>query len=214
MQPLLVFDLDGTLVDSVPDLAAALNRLAATQGLAGFDHAEVRGMIGDGIAALLRRALAARGRAEEPALLAGFAADYAAHCAELTRPYPGVPELLDTLQAQGWRVALCTNKPEAATRALLAALGLLHHFVAIGAGDTFPARKPDPAHLGATVAAAGGGPAIMVGDHHNDMAAAAGAGARSIWASWGYADADPGADAVAHAPGDIPGLAMAWQPPH
>ncbi len=104
------------------------------------------------------------------------------------RPYPGVADGLRVLVGEGWKLAVCTNKPERAARALLAALGLAERFAAIGGGDSFPVRKPDPAHLLATLRAAGGDPAhaVMAGDHANDVAAARGAGVPCIFAGWGY----------------------------
>lgn len=197
----LLLDLDGTLVDSVPDLAAALNRLIRSRGLAGFSEPEVALMVGDGVAKLLERAFAARGKLPDSAAIADYSADYLAHAATATRPYPGVEQALDELADDGWRMAVCTNKPEAAARALLSALGLTRHFVAIGGGDSFPVRKPDPAHLLATLRAAGGVPelAVMAGDHANDVAAAHGAGLPCIFAAWGYGPPamSAGADAVA-----------------
>ncbi len=197
----LILDLDGTLVDSVPDLAAALNRLMAGRGLASFGRAEVTAMVGDGAAALLARAFAARGVAQDGPALEVFLGDYTAHTAVETRAFPGVETGLAQLAADGWRLAVCTNKPEAAARALLAALGLDRFFASVGGGDSYPVRKPDPAHLLATLAAAGGvvGGAVMTGDHHNDVAAAAGAGVPCIFAAWGYGPAAMGADAAATA---------------
>jgi phosphoglycolate phosphatase len=198
----LLLDLDGTLVDSVPDLAAALNRLLGTRGLAPLSRAEIAPMVGDGVAKLVERALAARGQAPDEGALAEYSADYGAHAAVETRPYPGVAEALNSLTGEGWLLAVCTNKPEAAARSLLGALGLAQCFAAIGGGDSFPVRKPDPAHLLATLTAAGGDPAhaVMAGDHANDVAAARGAALPCIFAAWGYgplAMAD-GAAAVAH----------------
>ena len=183
-----VFDLDGTLVDSAPDIHAALDRLMARRRLPGFARAEVVGMIGDGVRVLLERAHAARGIALDEASFDHFMADYEANAAVLTRPVEGIPELLGALEATGWRLAVCTNKPEAAARVLLAGLGLDRHFSALGGGDSFPMRKPDPGHLRATLAAAGAAPeqAVMIGDHANDMLAARGAGVRAIFAGWGY----------------------------
>lgn len=188
MTRLAVFDLDGTLVDSAPDLHAALDRLMAARGLAPFDRATVIAMIGDGAKVLVERALAARGQAFDQAALDQFLADYGAAAAVETRPFPGIPEALDRLAADGWRLAVCTNKPEAPARELLAALGLAHRFAALGGGDSFPTRKPDPAHLLATIAAAGGlrDGAVMIGDHHNDIRAARGAGIPGLFVSWGY----------------------------
>ena len=195
----LLLDLDGTLVDSVPDLAASVNRLMAARDLAPFSHAEVTVMVGDGAAALLAKVFKARGVAQDADALDAFLTDYTAHTAGETRPYPGVEAGLRYLSDDGWRMAVCTNKPEAAARALLDALGLSGFFAAVGGGDSFPTRKPDPAHLLATLSAAGGVPerAIMVGDHHNDVLAARGAGVPCIFAAWGYGPRSMAEGAVA-----------------
>jgi phosphoglycolate phosphatase len=207
----LLFDLDGTLVDSIPDLTAALNRLMAARGLAPFAPAEVAPMVGDVAGVLVRRAFSARGRDAGAADIAAYVDDYTAHVDGDTRPYPGVAETLRRLGAEGWRCAVATNKPEAAARKLLAALSLEPFFAAIGGGDSFPVRKPDPGHLLHTLAAAGGAPdrAVMVGDHHNDIAAAAGAGMPCIFAAWGYSARQAGAAAAAVAErfADVPGIA-------
>ncbi len=114
------------------------------------------------------------------------------------------------MSVQGWRFAVCTNKPEAAARALLKSLAIDQWFVAIGGGDSFPTRKPDPAHLLSTLRAAGGSAqqAIMVGDHANDVAAARGAGLPCIFAAWGYGlpEMSEGADAIAQNFADLPDL--------
>ncbi|GGG28763.1 phosphoglycolate phosphatase, bacterial [Caldovatus sediminis] len=210
MQRTALFDLDGTLVDSAPDLHAATDRLMARLGLPGFARAEIVAMVGDGARALVERALAARGRSFDADALADFLADYTAHSAVQTRPFPGIPEALDALAAAGWRLAVCTNKPEAATRALLEALGLLGRFAAIGAGDSFAVRKPDPGHLLATLRLAGGAPAaaVMVGDHRNDVAAALAADLPCVFATWGYGPPmmAEGAAALARTPGELPAL--------
>ena len=183
----ILFDLDGTLVDSLPDLAASLNRVLAEEGLAPFAAQEVTGMVGDGLAALLARALAERGRNRDRALLARFRRDYFGAVAVASRPYPGVPETLAELAAEGWRMAVCTNKPEEAARRRLAALGLDAWFTCVAGADTFQVRKPDPRHLLATLDAAGGtaARAIMLGDHANDVAAARAAGIIPVFALWG-----------------------------
>jgi phosphoglycolate phosphatase len=197
----LLLDLDGTLVDTVPDLESALNRLMSIRGLAGFATAEVKAMVGDGVAALVAKAFAARGAVPDPAAVGDFITDYEAHAAVESRLYPGVADTLDRLAAQGWRLAVCTNKPERPARSLLSALGLARVVQALGAGDSFPVRKPDPAHLLATLALVGGSrdAAVMLGDHHNDVAAARAAGMPSIFATWGYGAAAmaEGSDAVA-----------------
>ncbi len=213
MPPTLVLDLDGTLVDSAPDLASALNRLMAARGLATFARPEVAAMIGDGARALVTRALAVRDAAFDEAALEAFMADYATNVAVDSAPFPGVPETLRQFVADGWRLAVCTNKPAAPSRALLEAIGLAPMMAAIGGGDSFPTRKPDPRHLLATLEAAGGTPdaAIMVGDHANDVGAATGAGLPCIFALWGYGPAAmaKGAAAVARNFSDLPEMAPA-----
>lgn len=215
MQPSVVFDLDGTLIDSAPDIAAALNRTLARHGLPGLQVGQVAAMVGDGARVLLARAFAAHKVSPAAAALddatAGYLADYAANSLVATAPYPGVVPTLAALRQAGWRMAVCTNKPEAAARAILAGLGL-DPFAAIGGGDSFPVRKPDPGHLSATLAVAGMTQAIMVGDHHNDILAARGCGLKVVWASWGYAAADPGADLAAESFAALPGLLASLRP--
>ncbi|MBK1658966.1 phosphoglycolate phosphatase [Paracraurococcus ruber] len=188
MPRLAIFDLDGTLVDSAPDIHAALDRLMAGQGRASFSRAEVTAMIGDGVRVLVQRATAARALDFSEALLEHFTADYTARAAEATALFPGIAGALAALRAEGWALAVCTNKPAAATAALLGALGLDGAFAAVGGGDSFPVRKPDPGHLLGTLHAAGGDPAraIMIGDHRNDVLAAQGAGLPCLFAGWGY----------------------------
>jgi phosphoglycolate phosphatase len=216
MQRTLVLDLDGTLVDSVPDLASALNRLMASRDLPAFARAEVAAMVGDGARVLVERGFAAHGRTPDEAALADFLVDYTANAAHETRPYPGVPDTLAVLAEQGWRMAVCTNKPIVPARSLLNALGLAGFFAAVGGGDSYAVRKPDPGHLLATLAEAGGDPAraLMVGDHHNDVLAASGAGMSAIFAAWGYGPLSAGADAAGTAATftDIPGLAARLLP--
>jgi phosphoglycolate phosphatase len=206
--PTLLLDLDGTLVDTVPDLAAALNRLMASRSLAPFTWPETQRMVGDGVAKLVERAFAARGIVPDSDAISNFSDDYGAHAAVGSRVYPGVPDTLAALAHEGWRLAVCTNKPEAAARTLLDALGLGPLIAAVGGGDSFPVRKPDPAHLLATLRAAGGTPdrAVMAGDHANDVAAALGAGVPCIFAGWGYGTEAMRAGAWAVAE-DFPALA-------
>jgi phosphoglycolate phosphatase len=198
-----VFDLDGTLVDSAPDLAAPLNRLLAAHDLAPHPLARVVGMIGDGARVLVARGFAAHGITLEGEALASatkaFLADYESALIVETALYPGVVDTLAALRAGGWRLAVCTNKPVGAANTMLQTLGVADFFSTIGGGDSFPTRKPDPAHLAATLAAMGASPerAVMIGDHHNDVAAARGCGVPAIWASWGYGPENPGGDAVA-----------------
>ena len=195
----LLFDLDGTLVNSVPDLTTALNTVVARDGLAPFAEAEVARMVGDGVRVLLERGFSARGATPDAEAQQRFMAVYGAHVADDSRPYPHVAETLRSLAEAGWRMAVCTNKPEALARKLLETLGLLGFFAAVAGGDSYPTRKPDPAHVTATLAAAGdsGAGAIMIGDHHNDISAATGAGLPCIYAAWGYGGPDMGAGAAA-----------------
>ncbi len=183
------------------------------RGLAGLAPAETATMVGDGVARLVERACAARCHQADAADHAAFVADYAAHVAVASRPYPGVADTLRELAAARWRLAVCTNKPEAAARALLRAFDLEALFAAIGGGDSFPVRKPDPRHMLATLAAAGGTPerAVAVGDHANDVAAAAGAGLPCIFAAWGYGPPAmaTGATAIAAAFTEVAALAGA-----
>lgn len=204
---LAIFDLDGTLVDSAPDLAAALNRCMAAQGLAPLSLPEVTAMIGDGARALLEKACAARATPFDEAILPGFLDDLEAHSAVLTRPYPGMVAALEALSARGWRHAICTNKPIAATRALLATLGLAPHFALVLGGDSLAVKKPHPDHVRGVLQGLGSAPgdAVMVGDHQNDIRAARGAGVRSVFAAWGYGDG-AGADLVAASPAALPEL--------
>lgn len=212
----ILFDLDGTLIDSVPDIAPALNRLLAARGLPGFAEQAVAGMMGDGAKVLVTRALAARDRTPDDATVAEFIADYTAHNAERTFVYPGVAAALERLAQDGWRMAVCTNKPAVAAHSVLAALGLGRWIAAVGGGDSFATRKPDPAHLLATLAAAGGerGRAVMVGDQHNDVAAAMGCGMPCVFAAWGYGPIETGAAAaaVARSADELPGLLDAVMP--
>jgi phosphoglycolate phosphatase len=181
-------DLDGTLADTVPDIAAALNRLMTARSLAAFSQPEVASMVGDGVAVLISRAFAARGVSPDEAALRDFTADYETHVAVESRLFPHVRPVLEGLARDGWQFAICTNKPERAARTLLGALGILPMLRAVGGGDSFPVRKPDPAHLLATLEQAGGRAeqALMLGDHRNDVVAAGGAGIRCIFAAWGY----------------------------
>jgi phosphoglycolate phosphatase len=184
----LLLDLDGTLVDTVPDLAAALNRLMRKRGLPVFSGDQVAAMIGDGVAVLVAKAFAARHRQPDAAAVMEMIADYTMHVAVESKLYPRVVPVLSGLVQQGWRLAVCTNKPEHAARDLLQTLGLLPLMSAVGGGDSFAMRKPDPGHLLATLALAGGrvDAAVMLGDHRNDVVAARGAGIPGIFAAWGY----------------------------
>ncbi len=184
----LLLDLDGTLVDTVPDLATAVNRLMRTRNLPEFTHTQVASMVGDGIAKLTERAFAAHNQQPDPQAFADLAAIYTAHVAVDSKLYPGVLPVMAELVQGGWRLAVCTNKPEQAARHLLQAVGVLPLLCAVGGGDSFPCHKPDPAHLLGTLTRAAGEvtAAVMLGDNRNDVLAAAGAGVPCIFAAWGY----------------------------
>jgi phosphoglycolate phosphatase len=188
-QPCLLLDLDGTLIDSAPDLLAAVNRLLTRRGVAPLSRTEIIPMIGDGTRMLLTRALDAR---RAPPFtedeFEAYMADYTAHSVDETQPFPGTVETLARLAESDWRLAVCTNKPVGATHAILKTLGLAQFFAAVGGGDSFAVRKPDPGHLLGTLELAGGSAdrAVMVGDHTNDVLAAVGAKVPCIFAGWGY----------------------------
>jgi len=182
----VVFDLDGTLIDSAPDIAAVLNRILGADGLTPLGLDEVRGMIGDGAKQLLERGFAARGGQAEERHLADFIADYQENPVRETVCYPGMEQALAALRKEGRQLGLCTNKPYGPTVRILDALGLTAYFAAIIGGDSTPYKKPDPRHLAATLGAMEVSSAIMVGDHANDLNAAAGLGQEAVLCTWGY----------------------------
>lgn len=187
----VAFDLDGTLVDSSPDLAAALNHTLMMMGRPTVSLDAVLTMIGNGVRMLLRRGLAATGEVSD-ALVAEahpvFMAYYGNHLCDLTRPYPGIERALDELAAMGIALAICTNKPEAPSLALIEALGWRDRFAAIVGSDTLTVLKPDPAPLFLAIERAGGGPAVFVGDSIIDVKTAGAAGVPSVAVSFGFAD--------------------------
>jgi phosphoglycolate phosphatase len=210
----LLFDLDGTLVDSAPDLAAAANRLLAELGRAPLSEAEITAMVGDGVGKLVERALAARqaGKAALAPAIARFTALYEADATTLTRPYPGVREGLTALARAGAALAVCTNKAELTTRAVLDRLGLAQFFPVVLGGDSLPTRKPDPAPLIAALERLGVAPtdAAMIGDHRNDVLAAQAGGIVAIFARYGYGLASLGKlrpDAMIDCFADLPRVA-------
>ncbi len=208
MSPLLVFDLDGTLVDSLPDITAALNRMFAARGLPKLRRDQVLPMVGDGVEPLIARAFAAQGAPPDRLAATDYVREYEAKVLVDTRLFDGIATTIEILGREGWRFAVCTNKPARAARKLLEGLGLTGRFASVGGGDSFATRKPDPLHLTETIRAANGeaSGSIMVGDHQNDIAAARGAGVKSIFAGWGYGQTgmEAGADAVCR---DADGLA-------
>jgi len=203
----VIFDLDGTLIDSLPDIAAGVNHVFELRGLAALSNEQVKPMIGDGARVLLNRAFAAAGVEGGEADYTAFETYYTAHSADLTRAYPGIEAALRDLRDAGYRLGVCTNKPQAPAVAVLQALGLAPYFGAVTGGNATPYRKPDPRHLAATLEALGANDAVMIGDHHNDIAAGEGLGLPVIFAAWGYGEADW--PMVAHAASEIPGLIAA-----
>jgi phosphoglycolate phosphatase len=192
--PTIVFDLDGTLVDTAPDLIATLNTILAREGLPPVAFAAARNMVGGGARHMIERGLAAAGvrraAAEVERLCGQFIEHYAGHIAEHSRPFPGVEAALDALARRGCRLAVCTNKLEWLSLKLLRALRLADRFAAICGADTFGVQKPDAAILRGTVARAGGhaDAAIMVGDAITDIAVARAAGIPVIAVDFGYSE--------------------------
>jgi phosphoglycolate phosphatase len=190
----IVFDLDGTLVDTAPDLIGALNYVLAREGLAPIPLASARTMVGAGARKLIERGLEAEGRIvgieDIDRLTADFIAYYGDHIAEASRPFEGLEQALDELASRGCQLAVCTNKLEWLSKRLLDELGLSARFAAICGADTFGVSKPDPIILRQTILRAGGdvAAAIMVGDAGTDVGAARRAGVPVIGVSFGYTD--------------------------
>ena len=191
----IVFDLDGTLIDTAPDLISTLNLILAGEGLPPVPYDEARRMIGGGARGMIAKALDSEGRPEAKAeldrLFGAFIEHYAAHIADRSRPFPHLETTLDRHAARGHRRAVCTNKLEWLSVRLLNTLKLSQHFVAICGQDTFGVMKPDPAILQGTVRRAGGelDRAIMVGDSGTDVRTARAAGVPVIAVDFGYSEA-------------------------
>jgi phosphoglycolate phosphatase len=190
----IVFDLDGTLVDTAPDLIDTLNHVLVREGLPPLAYEAARNLIGGGAKAMLARGLAAEGAAVAPDMLErmfkDFIAHYTDHIADRSRPFPGLAEALDALAARGCVFAVCTNKLERLSRLLLEALRLSERFVTICGQDTFGIQKPDPEILRRTIAAARGDVrrAVMVGDSATDISTARAAGVPVIAVDFGYSE--------------------------
>ncbi len=189
MSRAVIFDLDGTLIDSAPDIHAAANTVLDRHGIAPFTLAEARGFVGHGAGVFVTRCLAARGREGDAELhaqvLDGFLELYEG-AVHLTRPYPGVPDCLEALTQAGLALGLCTNKPEGPTGAVLAHLGLARHFPVVVGGDTLAVRKPDPAPLHETIARMDVREAVFVGDSEVDAETADRAGLPFALYTQGY----------------------------
>ncbi len=186
----VVFDLDGTLVDSAPDLHAAALAMLAADGLSPITFAQTRSFIGNGVPTLVARIMAAVGLPEDPDrhadMVAGFLRSYNAAPAELTTLYPGALRALQQLEALGCPMALCTNKPEAPARAILASFGLSRFLPVVIGGDTLTVKKPDPAPLRAALDRLGVEGCLYVGDSEVDAATAQASGQPFALYSGGY----------------------------
>ncbi|MGN6464372.1 MAG: HAD family hydrolase [Rhizobiaceae bacterium] len=192
--PTIAFDLDGTLIDTAPDLLDSLNRCLEMGGLAQANVSELKRYVGFGGRVMIERAFQAHGKPlaadQLDRLYAAFIEDYLDGIPGKSAPYPGVVAALDRLAAAGCLLAVCTNKMERHSRRLLEALGLAGRFQAICGQDTFAYRKPDPRHLFGTIEAAGGDVerALMVGDSRTDIDTAKAAGIAVIAVDFGYTD--------------------------
>jgi phosphoglycolate phosphatase len=194
LSPLLVFDLDGTLAETAPDIVSTLNAILAEAGIKPVPFDEARSMVGAGARVLIERGLAFAG-ADFPAvridaMFDAFLAYYDAHIADATTLYPGVVAALDRFEAAGWRFAVCTNKMEHSSVLLLETLGIAQRFRAICGKNTFPISKPDGQALLMTIERAGGDPkqTIMVGDSKTDIATARNAKIPVIAVDFGYTE--------------------------
>jgi phosphoglycolate phosphatase len=190
----IVFDLDGTLVDTAPDLIATLNVVFAREGLPPVAYEAARNLIGGGARVMIARGIEAEGRtlatADLDRLFAEFIDYYATHIADHSQPFPGVIDAIDQLAGRGFRFAVCTNKLERLSVLLLEKLGITRRFAAICGQDTFGVQKPDPDILRRTVAAASGDlrSAVMIGDSLTDVLTARAAGVPVIAVDFGYSD--------------------------
>jgi phosphoglycolate phosphatase len=190
----LVFDLDGTLVDTAPDLVAATNHVLRHIGLPPVDEKSLRPWIGHGAAYMIEHAMGQAGktmtRQEHARLLEVYLEYYGRNIAIGSQPFEGAIEALQSLSRQGAKLAVCTNKMESMSRALLDALGMTSYFASIAGRDTLPVFKPDPRHLLGTIELAGGDAAraVMIGDSRTDIATAKAANVPVIAVSFGYTD--------------------------
>jgi phosphoglycolate phosphatase len=219
--PTVVFDLDGTLVDTAPDLVATLNTILKQLGLAAIPYENARNFVGGGARMMIERGLGAQGRtlpaAEIERLTADFIAHYSAHSADHSRVFPGVEAVLDELGVAGFRLAVCTNKFARLSVPLLSTLGLADRFAAICGPETFGVSKPDPAILIRTIEQAGGRPdqTVMIGDSATDIATARAASVPVIAVDFGYTEipvAELGPDAVISAFSELPTAISALLP--
>ena len=211
----IVWDLDGTLVDSAPDLASALNTVLDQRGFFTHSVDTVRTMIGNGVPKLVERGFNAVGVRPDPEqldeLVAMFVQKYKACAIDNTRPYPGIVEALQEIQSMNIPMGICTNKPEAFTRQILDGLGLSGYFSSVVGGDSTSARKPDPKPVLACLRGLVSEPSssLMIGDSVHDVHAAHAAGVTVGVVPWGYRSApveELGADFVLSDVTALPGI--------
>lgn len=217
----VVFDLDGTLVDTAPDLTNALNHVLKQEGLENVDREEVRRLVGRGARVLIERGLnshkkeASEERLDE--LLEMFLNYYGRNICRRSRFYPGAKRIMDELLSAGTILAVCTNKPQEMSDELFRRLKTTHRFRAVVGAGSVPAHKPDPIHLHAAIARAGGKPesSVLIGDSEVDVATAKAAGIPVIAVSFGYSEtpaSELGADAVIDDLGELPAALAALRP--
>jgi phosphoglycolate phosphatase len=187
---LLIFDLDGTLIDSLPDLIDATNHMRDSFGLPRFNPEEVRRLVGQGARSLVERALPGLSPAELDEGMERFLAYNLAHIADKTRPYPGVVATLQALEAAGYALCVLSNKNVALCREVLSRLGLERYFATVYGADSHPCRKPSPEPVLALLRQYGvpAGACVMIGDSINDIAAGRGAGVVTVGCRYGYGD--------------------------
>jgi len=184
----VVFDLDGTLIDSREDIAAAANAARQAVGLPGLPLAKVVSYVGDGADALIERLTPGFTALQRAVALDAFKTHYSAHCCDVTRPYPGIIQMLPVLMARGWKLGVATNKPTAFAQDICERLGLSEWLPVVVGGDG--AKKPDPASVNKALARLGAtsSRSWMVGDHHTDIHAGRAAGCKILWCHWGIGD--------------------------
>ncbi|EUK18700.1 HAD family hydrolase [Commensalibacter papalotli (ex Servin-Garciduenas et al. 2014)] len=214
--PVIVFDMDGTLIDSLPDLANSARFLMKEYDLPSVTDQDVRLMIGDGMRVLVERLFAFAGdkasaiNFEEA--MDHFIAYYMDHSTEYSKPFDGAVQAMEEFKKRGWKIALCTNKITKAAEQILVQLKIDHFFDAVGGGDLFADKKPNACHLEGIMKMLNADPAktVMVGDHINDILVAKNAKiAGSIFAAWGYGKPVLGQQATrsAHSISKLPDLA-------
>jgi len=208
--PVAIFDLDGTLIDAVMDIATSVNRRLVERGLAPLRREEATPFLGDGLSVFARRAFDLRRVTVSTDEIRACVHEYTRAPIVHTQLYPGVAETLGILSRAGWRLAVCTNKVELAADAILEQLGVHKYFDVVCGGDTVTHRKPDPRHLQQVLSRGGfeGHPAVMIGDNRVDVVAARGCGMPCVFAAWGYGTRDMAgmADSISFKFKELPGI--------